>query len=213
MQFLENRKGYGRNDNNPYCQNDNSQNDLTYVKFTYPYCRKTTNGGYMKDYYKLYKSHNICPNCKKQDAYTLGGRALCYECDEKDRQYQAERRKKPDFKEKRKIREQRWKERMLATGRCTRCGKINTDKRYKICGICRSKNKLAWKEKVALTDQNYPRGENGFCWDCNKEKALDGKRLCKKCYERQLPIALNGLEYAKGKSYFSKGFVYGKNAN
>lgn len=44
MQFLKKYKGYGRNDNNQYCQNDNSQNVLTYVKFTYPYCRKITNG-------------------------------------------------------------------------------------------------------------------------------------------------------------------------
>lgn len=28
MQFLKNRKGYCRNDNNPYCQNGNSQNDF-----------------------------------------------------------------------------------------------------------------------------------------------------------------------------------------
>lgn len=167
----------------------------------------------MKDYYELYKSHNICPYCQKQDAYTLGGRVLCYDCAEKDRAYQAERRKQTDYKEKRKIREKKWKERMIATGRCTRCGKINTDKRYKICGVCRSKNKFAWQNKIAFTDQNYPRGENGFCWDCNKEKALDGKRLCEKCYERQLPIALKSLEYAKAKSYFSKGFVYGKQTN
>lgn len=167
----------------------------------------------MKEYYQLYKSHNLCVSCKKQDAYTLGGSAKCYECALKDRQRQAEARKRSDFKEKRKIREKKWKERMLAKGLCIRCGKVNTDKRYKICGICRYKNKIAWQLKVALTDKNYPRGENGFCWYCNKEKALDGKKLCKKCYERQLPIALKGLEYAKGKSYFSKGFVYGKNSN
>lgn len=143
----------------------------------------------------------------------MGGRAKCYECAEKDRQRQSEARKRSDFKEKRKIREKKWKERMLAKGRCTRCGKINTDKRYKICGVCRFKNKKAWQEKVALTTQNYPRGENGFCWDCNKEKALGGKRLCRACYERQLPIALKSLECAKEKSYFAKGFEYGRKTN
>lgn len=162
-------------------------------------------------YYQLYKAHHICPNCKKQDAYTLGGRALCYDCAEKDRERHAELRKAPDYKEKRKIREGKWKNRMLSTGRCVRCGKINTNSKYKICGICRSKNKIAWQDKVGATNQNYPRGENGYCFVCNKEKAIDGKRLCQKCYDRQLPIALKSLEYAKENSYFAKGFVYGKN--
>lgn len=38
---------------------------------------------YARDTYALLKRLHLCIQCKAQDAYTLAGRARCYECTEK----------------------------------------------------------------------------------------------------------------------------------
>ena len=40
---------------------------------------------YMREYKQWLREHNFCIYCKKQDAYTLAGRAGCFECAEKRR--------------------------------------------------------------------------------------------------------------------------------
>ena len=39
----------------------------------------------MRERRKWYREHNCCTECGKQDAYTIGGRCRCYECNEKKR--------------------------------------------------------------------------------------------------------------------------------
>lgn len=47
--------------------------------------RRAYHRKYMQERREWYKSHRMCAECGKQDAYTLGGRYLCYECNSKHR--------------------------------------------------------------------------------------------------------------------------------
>jgi hypothetical protein len=35
-------------------------------------------------------------------------------------------------------------------------------------------------------DVNWPRGANGYCWQCNKAPAIEGKRLCADCIKAKM---------------------------
>lgn len=145
-------------------------------------------GGGSKAYsmYEPSKKAHICVSCKKQDAYTLAGRAYCFECNEeknaKARKRRAENREKYIQKDRERYRS------LKEQGVCMQCGKpLDRDGVFcKRCNMRRNRRyaKASREEKKI----NWPRGSNGICWQCNKEPVLNGKRLCKACYDKAYAI-------------------------
>ena len=96
------------------------------------------------------------------------------------------------IRENRELRELRTKLRM-----CRYCGKQDA---YTLigrsrCAECvgreteRRRMKMGYSPRPAPQDRpekpwvNRPRGANGYCWQCNKRPSMDGRRLCRECYE------------------------------
>jgi hypothetical protein len=132
---------------------------------------------------KLLRKNHICRQCKRQDAYTLAGHPLCFECTEKDRIRQRKRRAK-DGGEKNRKRSQRIRDERAAAGLCTYCGKRMAPPGRSTCIICSTKQKERNRQREIERGMNWPRGANGYCWQCNKRMAIEGKRLCQECYDR-----------------------------
>lgn len=69
---------------------------------------------------------------------------------------------------------------------CGDCQEYDTERKRKARG-----NRPAWdripKEKP---DVNWPRGDNGICWQCNKLPKLEGYKLCRACYDKKVQILL-----------------------
>ena len=145
---------------------------------------------YKRDYNALLKASHLCRNCKRQDGRTLNGFVLCWECMTKEYESQRKLRSDETYKAKRRIYENARYAQRKADGKCPCCGRKLYTTAYKTCSHCRalkrkSKNK-ADAERRALEGVNWPRGANGYCWRCNKRKAMEGKKLCEECYQAQL---------------------------
>ena len=150
---------------------------------------------YSTERYYLYKKLNMCVNCGNQDAYTFGGRALCQNCAEKE----ALRKKQRD-KSLRQAQRKTLRQKHIENHECVVCGKLlPKDYKYKSCTQCRVYNKLRQR-----TDKTFTRGEYGVCYLCNKEQAMDGKRLCKKCYEKIVVVSLQNLTKVNLKKHIWK---------
>lgn len=133
-----------------------------------------------------YHSRQRCVLCGGQDAYTLNDRSLCAECAEKRRTL-AENYRKERPEQIRAYRAEYEKTRRAA-GLCHACGKP-TENGRSCCPRCQSRENRRRREKMREDGLlNLPRGENGFCWTCNKRPALREKRLCGECMERQMGI-------------------------
>lgn len=151
-----------------------------------------------KETRKWLKEHHLCKECYSKDAYTLSGRTLCAECAAKA----AERKrfakaKNAEYKQRQIEAVKKWRKEKAESGLCSRCGKRKTDGIHKTCDYCRYKMKQRRREeraKVATT--NYPRGENGYCWQCNKNMALPGYRLCQECYSKKIIVSMVNLKLA-----------------
>ena len=138
---------------------------------------------YGKEYRSMCKKLKICVSCKNQDAYTLAGRTYCSDCAEKYAKLKHDKfyTNKESIEQRKKQRKE-LRERHIKNHECSVCGnKLPENYKYHTCSKCRTYNKLR-------QNSSFTRGENGICWTCNKEKALKGKRLCQKCYDRQLKI-------------------------
>lgn len=143
--------------------------------------------------YELLKKHHYCTACRKQDAYTLSGKILCFECAEKlNKQHREDyhRRKEYHLSHKKQLREYR-----KSNGLCIDCGKKAVE------GRVRCKKHLAIErfraEKHRAKKGVIPRAmsvELGYCEMCCKEFATKGK-LCDECYEK----AMRGLFLANKK--------------
>lgn len=112
----------------------------------------------------------------------MNGHSLCADCMEKDAEYKRKLRAKNPYKysdEQKKIRDRRKKE-----GRCTRCGReLPYQYSFKTCPICRIETRNRLRNIRANTDKNI-HGHNGICWTCNKNPAIDGKKMCEDCYSK-----------------------------
>lgn len=135
------------------------------------------------EWHRMLIMAHICPRCKKQDAYTLGGRVYCVECAAKTAQtkrdwYAKNRNKALDARREYKaLRRQQ--------GKCMRCGRTVDNVMYANCPICRAEAARRKKEKQTC---NWPRGANGICFQCNKRPVKEGSRLCSECYEMKVAI-------------------------
>lgn len=150
----------------------------------------------LADYRKLLKKHHICRDCKKQDAYTLAGRTYCAECAQK--QAEAKRNEYArDRGKKNRIACQKWKQKNEEEHKCSYCGKqLPDDCKYKTCNYCRIKmrryNKEYRRKKGSISWEM--RMSSDYCFQCAKNKPLEGKRLCKECYEKKLEISMPYFE-------------------
>jgi len=149
--------------------------------------KRTYHRKYMKERRDWFKSYHFCTECGKQDAYTIGGRRLCFDCNEKfksrkptEEVYQRKREKSKERYEKRK-----------SEGLCTNCGKP-ARKGFTKCLRCSIKDRERRRDKTIIPRSE--RREYGLCARCEKklngQKNTDGRdsRLCKACYEKQAAV-------------------------
>lgn len=127
-------------------------------------------------YYERKKS-GVCTMCGKEDAFTMIGRSRCAECAERQNQNHRKNRNREWFLS-------RYSERK-AKGLCVDCGKPAMEGHvrcaYHYDRVSRSTKKWL-KHKLESDGVNSPRGGNGFCYRCNKQKALPGMKVCQSCY-------------------------------
>lgn len=144
---------------------------------------------YKRSYNAMLKANHLCRDCKRQDGRTLNGFVLCWECQQRANTQQNKRRE--SLKEQRRDEAKTLYQKRKANGLCPCCGRA-LDGAYQTCSHCRALKRKA-KEKAEVRrriveDVNWPRGDNGFCWRCNKEPSLKSKHLCEKCYGVQLGL-------------------------
>lgn len=131
---------------------------------------------YNKERYYWFREHKMCGKCGNQDAYTLIGRAYCYECSEKyncNRPYQYNSQKQKERYNRRK-----------ENGICVKCGAKEAREGKTTCASCQS-HCSQWRSNKCLTKKS----KNNTCSRCAEE--LDGQinvygeksKLCSKCYE------------------------------
>ena len=136
---------------------------------------------YNKETYEWLKEHNLCTKCKKQAAYTLNGRVLCYECS-----YKNNDRFKKSYQNKKTQMRIRCNEEYAyykQQGICPICRKRPAPKGHTLCSVCLGKRKKRYdKNKV----KSYAREDaiaDGLCRTCLKENVKPGYKVCEKCYE------------------------------
>ncbi len=141
-----------------------------------------------KNYRDMLKRNHFCRECLRKDAYTLAGRVYCAECTEK-------RKRQRHFSSTREslakdcVIHKTLRDKRRLEHKCPRCGKqLEQSDTHVYCTICRNRSRKASNKYRAKKGANFPRGENGICWQCNKNPAIDGKRLCAQCYAKMLKI-------------------------
>lgn len=123
------------------------------------------------DYFKLQKR---CTKCQKQDAYTLNGRAYCYECTQRNAENARQWREKNREKHKEYLNEYRKKLREARI--CYNCGKRPAEDGHKRCAVCRHKNNEQKRRKY----NSYI--DPAMCVRCHKQPKFADFELCEKCY-------------------------------
>lgn len=163
--------------------------------------KEMTESEYKKALLSNRKKNHFCTKCGKQDAYTLSGRARCYECAEKERacskiRYSCDNKRTRILAKAKENREKR-----RDSGLCTRCGKRPSEPGKSYCSVCHAEQRNHAKAK-----RNSVRGENGTCWMCNKNDAIPEKRVCKDCYEKILVVQKKAVETIASKK--QNGWVH-----
>lgn len=122
-----------------------------------------------------------CIRCGEIDAFTLAGRYQCAACLEKAAEYYEQNRDR--IRVQRKEREAWCKDNRI----CPQCGKPN-ESSFASCAACRAKKKFYQKKRreamKGQSEVNWPRGDNGICYICNKRPEAGGKKVCEICYEK-----------------------------
>lgn len=133
--------------------------------------------------YHFYKDLKICVRCHKNAAEP--NKVMCLECAGRERDRYHQKGRSPSTLQKdcgrEKIHYQTCKENHI----CPKCRRNVENKRYVYCARCRAKMK-EWREKRR---GDIPRSEwvaYGICYTCGKDKAIEGKGVCKSCYQKRL---------------------------
>lgn len=128
--------------------------------------------------YAWMRQRQVCVRCQTQDAFTLAGKCLCADCAEKESQRSRD-------KAARTARKTAKDNERKAAGLCVQCGKtLDRDGIYcRRCVFIKNRNQ---RRKRIEDGINWPRGDNGYCYQCNKELRLPGRGVCQKCYDQQL---------------------------
>lgn len=127
-------------------------------------------------YYQTCKRLHKCVRCGSQDARTLIGKPLCFDCCER----KSEEMRKVDQSASRK----RSYDKAIENGMCTHCFKRKTDGEHKYCDYCRETTKKKRNEQRAALGL-IPRSEAknyGICSLCLKNPRLPGQNTCESCY-------------------------------
>lgn len=127
-------------------------------------------------YYQTCLRLHKCVRCGSQDARTLIGKPLCFDClkkkSEEMRGYDQTESNRKSY------------EKAIANGMCIRCRKRKTDGIYKTCTYCRATQKKKYYEKKAQTNKltRHEAKENGICSLCCSRPILPGRNTCEQCY-------------------------------
>lgn len=129
-------------------------------------------------YYHTKLRLHQCVRCQQQDARTLIGKPLCFDCLEK----KSEENKGRDQTESNR----KSYEKAIANGMCIRCKKRKNDGIHKLCTYCRTIQKKKYYERKAQTNKltRYEAKENGICSLCCSRPVLPGYNTCEQCYTR-----------------------------
>lgn len=144
-----------------------------------------------REYIQKLKKHHMCVKCKKQDAYTLGGRSLCFECAEYYRKW----RKNYYAQNTEKVLSQNNAKRLecIRNNICSKCLKRKTDGSHKLCRDCRQKDNAKRRAKTTFIP-------GLVCYHCHKplngQIKVDGKpsKLCSSCYNKTVELAMKNVQ-------------------
>lgn len=138
----------------------------------------------LKDYKAILRKNHFCARCRTQDAYTIAGHYYCAECSEKNKESLKKYRQDPEKYSAMKAKSKERYDRLKSAVLCVTCGQPSGGKTY--CDKCRVKLNAARKRSKAKhgTATRVP----GFCYHCKDVPCVEGKKLCKDCYDKQLTV-------------------------
>lgn len=133
---------------------------------------------------QFWKARGRCTECHGRDAFTMAGRSLCSACAEKARE-----KKREEYRENSdKIRSRNAEaySRRKENRQCVKCGRaLRPEDSGVRCTACRRKLSIyeaARSELRRPPDRNYPRGDNGICYICNRRPVSVAHECCEACY-------------------------------
>lgn len=139
-----------------------------------------------REWKKRQKAAHVCLRCGEKDARTLDGMNYCLPC---SRHIAAVVKKSYDSEHKNALRNAR-RESWRAEGLCSRCGGKKEEPDKAMCIDCRVKTRMDHRRQ-RIKQGIVPRGTGGMCCRCNRVPAIEGKKLCQSCYDKQVVIARN----------------------
>lgn len=131
------------------------------------------------------KRLGLCMWCGKEDAYTMSGRSMCADCCEKMKESHEKFYSNPENAEKKRQHARDVRRKRKEEGRCVACGvKLPENYSYTRCNKCLAKERGYDRKGKRNTDI---RGTL-VCFQCAKNPPIEGKKLCKECYNKKLKI-------------------------
>ena len=172
----------------------------------------------MDENYNYYKEHGICPQCGiREDA---PGRVRCEICLARNAEAKSKERER-ETPEQRAIRLSKMKvyrdkirRDNRSNGKCVWCGKKLSSYSICFCPDCRVKNQKNNNQiKSSITRSERP--SYGICYRCGKNPVMNGKKLCRECYEQSmesLKIAQNSEKTLERRKYIraQNNLIFGK---
>lgn len=132
---------------------------------------------------KMHRDAGVCVQCGRKDKRTINGKGMCLYCatkvNESARKRRAENADK--FNKRGKARREAW----VADGKCSCCGHAKEEPDKRMCCSCRTRHKMA-RIRLKIKKGKQPRGRDGWCWQCNNAPVMEGKKLCKTCYDKKM---------------------------
>lgn len=129
-----------------------------------------------KSYYQTLKHLHRCVRCRTQDARTLTGKSVCFDCLEKKRNEMKGSNNSQYIKDLRKKCE--------SEGICVTCHKKKADIGYKQCTSCKEKARKSYYDNLAK-EGRIPRSEAksyGVCSICLTAPRYKDNNTCIDCY-------------------------------
>lgn len=133
-----------------------------------------------------YKKIGRCTRCGNQDAYTLNGKTLCYDCNCKNKEYSKKHHERYRTKDNEKMRERT--KTLRKQGLCIDCGKRRAKNNRVRCEQCLLKNNKMVKAHKNRVNRDMVKYMD-ICYLCCKNPIVEGHKVCtqclNKCRERQ----------------------------
>lgn len=147
--------------------------------------------------YEYYKKLGICVHCRQDNIYKKLSTILCLSCLHKQREkyinepYQVRKNRQKRQRNASKIKYYKRKLEEL----CPRCRR-KSDNEFVYCYYCRKKQTLKYNHK------RYDNEILNICNLCGKNKRIEGKRVCNKCYILCLE-KVNKMNNLRSDGYFN----------